>query len=73
MTEEILTNIPEEEEGLSREEMNELKRIRYEKLEALKAEGKNPFEITKFDFNTTNTALREFYEAEEAKVLAEAG
>lgn len=74
MTEEILTNVPEEEEeGLSREEMNELKRIRFEKLEALKAEGKNPFEITKYDFNTTNAKLREFYEAEEVKVLAEAG
>ncbi len=73
MTEEILTNLEAEEEGLSREEMNELKRIRYEKLEALKAEGKNPFEITKFDFNSTGSKLRAFYESEEAKVLAEAG
>ncbi len=69
MTEEILNNSPVEEEGISREEMNELKRVRYEKLEALKAEGKNPFEITKFDFNATTEQLREFYEAAEAKAL----
>ncbi len=73
MTEEILDTLEVENEGLSREEMNELKRIRYEKLEALKAEGKNPFEITKYDFNANGAQLRAYYEAEEAKVLAEAG
>ncbi len=73
MTEEILTNPVIEEEGISTEEMNELKRIRYEKLEALKADGKNPFEITKFDFDTTSSKLRAFYEGEEAKVVAECG
>ncbi len=73
MTEEILDTLEVEDEGLSREEMNELKRIRYEKLEALKAEGKNPFEITKYDFNSNGAQLRAYYEAEEAKVLSEAG
>lgn len=73
MTEEILTNAPLDEEVEDLAAVNELKRIRLEKLDALKAEGRNPFEITKFDFNTTNVQLREYYEAEEAKVIAEAG
>ena len=70
MTEEILNNSPAEE--LSGEEVNELKRIRMDKLEALKAEGKNPFLITSFDWNTTTTALKAYYLAEEDKAKAAA-
>ena len=70
MTDEIIANAAEE---LSGEEVNELKKIRMDKLEALKAEGKNPFEITKFDWNTTTAALKEFYAAEEEKAKEAAG
>lgn len=70
MTEEIINAAPEQE--LTGEEINELKRIRLEKLEALKAEGKNPFEITSFDWNIQNTALKAHYAAEEEKAIAEA-
>lgn len=66
MTEELLNN-PAETEELSGEEVNELKRIRMDKLEALKADGKNPFLITSFDWNTTTTALKAYYLAEEQK------
>ena len=66
MTEEIL-NSPAEEQELSGEEINELKRIRMDKLEALKADGKNPFLITKFDWNILNTDLKAYYAAEEEK------
>ena len=43
-----------------------------EKLEALKAQGKNPFEITKFDFNIKNSEIRKQYEELEARLTAEA-
>lgn len=74
MTEEIINgaNAPEEE-GISQEELNSLKKIRMDKLEAMKAEGKNPFEITKFDWNITAKDLKAHYEAEEAKVKESAG
>ena len=72
MAEEILTTAVEEE-GLTGEQINELKRIRLEKLDTLKSEGKNPFEITKFDTNIDSAALKAFYEAEEAKVIAKVG
>ena len=47
MSEENRTNAPEEE--LTQEDINSLKKIRMDKLEELKAKGKNPFEITKYD------------------------
>ena len=71
MADEILTTAPEAEE-ITQEELNSLKKIRMDKLEAYKAEGKDPFVITKFDFNITTQGLRAFYEAEEAKVLESA-
>ena len=44
-------NVPEQEQEL---DLNQLMMIRREKLEKLKEDGKNPFEITKF--NRTNSA-----------------
>ena len=70
MTDEILESASQEE--LSAEEINSLKKIRLDKLDALKDEGKNPFEITKFDFNTNSNELKSFYETEEARIKAEA-
>ena len=67
MTDEIMTNPAVEAEELTGEEINSLKRIRMDKLESLKAEGKNPFVITSYDWNTTTTALKAFYLAEEDK------
>ena len=65
MTEELINQSPAEE--LSGEEINELKRIRMDKLEALKADGKNPFLITSFDWNITNSELKAYYVKEEEK------
>ncbi|MCD7805268.1 MAG: lysine--tRNA ligase [Oscillospiraceae bacterium] len=70
MTEEILENSGEE---MTAEEVNSLRKIRLDKLEALKAAGKNPFEITKFDFNTNTSELKAHYEEEEAKAKELAG
>ncbi len=70
MTEEIINA---EERELSGEEINELKRIRMDKLDALKAEGRNPFVITKFDWNIRCTELKEYYLKEENKAKEAAG
>ena len=70
MTEEIINA---EERELSGEEINELKRIRMDKLDALKAEGRNPFVITKFDWNIRCTELKEYYLEEENKAKEAAG
>ena len=71
MSEEIRSKSPEEE--ISAEDINILKKIRMDKLEELKAQGKNPFEITKYDVTTHNAAAKAEYEAFEAKCKAEAG
>ena len=72
MSEEMLNNAPEEEE-LSQEEINGLKKIRMEKLEELKANGMNPFEITKFDVTAHSADAKAEFEKIEAKCKAEAG
>ena len=52
-----------ENEEVSQElEMNKLMQIRREKLEELQKEGKNPFEITKFDRTNTAGEIKANYE-----------
>lgn len=63
---------PAEEAEQTEEDIHILKKVRMEKLEALKAQGKNPFEITKFDFNIKNSEIRKQYEELEARLTAEA-
>lgn len=65
------TALPEEEQ--TEQDIHILKKIRIEKLDELKAQGKNPFEITKYDVTTSNADLRKAYEEAEAKAKAEAG
>ena len=54
-------------------DMNHLMQVRREKLEELRANGKDPFEITKF--NRTNTAgeIKNNYEQFEQKDVTVAG
>ena len=73
MSEEINTNAPEEEVELTQEDINELKRIRLEKLDELKGMGKNPFEITKFDVSSSCAKAKADFEIAEAKLKEEAG
>jgi len=63
--------VPEEEQ--SEQDIHILKKIRIEKLDELKAQNKNPYEITKYDVTTSNANLRTAYEAVEAKAKSEAG
>ena len=71
--EQLKENTSPEEPEQTEEEVHELKRIRMEKLEKLKAEGKNPFEITSFDYNIKNAEIRKQYSELEAKLTAQCG
>ena len=66
MSEENRTNAPEEE--LTQEDINSLKKIRMDKLEELKAKGKNPFEITKYDVTASCAEAKAQYEKLEAEL-----
>ena len=71
MSEENRTNAPEEE--LTQEDINSLKKIRMDKLEELKAKGKNPFEITKYDVTASCAEAKAQYEKLEAELKSQAG
>ena len=71
MSEENHTNAPEEE--LTQEDINSLKKIRMDKLEELKAKGKNPFEITKYDVTASCAEAKAQYEKLEAELKEQAG
>ena len=47
--------------------------VRRDKLAALQAEGRDPFHITKFDFNADSAAIKAEYENYEGKVVRVAG
>ena len=47
--------------------------IRREKLAGLRAEGRDPFVITKFDFNADSAAIKADYEGYEGKIVKVAG
>ena len=53
--------------------VSEQAQIRRDKLAALRAEGRDPFVITKFDFNADSAAIKADYEGFEGKVVKVAG
>ena len=53
--------------------ISEQAQIRREKLAALQAEGRDPFVITKFDFDADSAAIKADYEAYEGKTVKVAG
>ena len=57
----------------SEEELNQLLQIRRDKLNKLKEEGKNPFEIRKFNRTHTSQEIKEHYEELEGKDVTIAG
>ena len=52
------------------QDINQLLKVRREKLAALQEAGKDPFQITKFDQTHHTSDAKELYEAHEAKLLA---
>ena len=55
------------------EDINQLKKVRREKLAALQEEGKNPFEITKCDVTHHSQEIKDNYEELEGKNVTVAG
>ena len=47
--------------------------VRRDKLAALQAEGKDPFQLTKYDFNADSAAIKADYAAFEGKIVRVAG
>ena len=54
-------------------DVNKLMQVRLEKLEELQKEGKNPYEITKYDRTQTAGQIKENYEEFEGKDVSVAG
>lgn len=65
----------QENENMQEQEldMNQLMKVRREKLDKLKQEGKNPFEITKFNRTHTSKQIIEHYDELEGKDVTVAG
>ena len=61
------------EERIEEQDLNEILRIRREKLAELVREGKNPYELTKFDKTHSSREICDHYEALEGKTVTVAG
>lgn len=72
MSDEIQQN-PAESEELTAEQLDEQHRVRLEKLAALKAAGKDPYTITKYDVSISNKEIRDRFEELENTDVAIAG
>jgi lysyl-tRNA synthetase class 2 len=70
MNEKIENNTPELTEE---QDINILKKVRLEKLAELKDSGNNPYEITKYDFDTTAAEIKNNFETLEGKDVKIAG
>lgn len=64
---------PVTEEELSGEKLNEVLKIRREKLDALVAAGKDPFTITKYDRTHHSSEVKEHFDELEGKEVSVAG
>ncbi|MDR0992282.1 MAG: lysine--tRNA ligase [Ruminococcus sp.] len=69
MNEIIENNNPEQEI----QDINILKKVRIEKLTELKEGGNDPFEVTKYDFDTTAAEIKECFDELEGKDVKIAG
>ena len=69
MAEEINNNTPE----ISQQELSEQNRIRLEKLQALQAEGRNPYAITTYDVTDHSAQIVRDFTDETEKTVSIAG
>ena len=60
----------EEVKQQAQQDLNELLRVRRDKLAALQENGKDPFQITKFNQTHHTDEVKDIYNAHEAKLLA---
>ena len=59
-----------EKNGAPQQDVNQLLKVRREKLQTLQENGKDPFVITKYDVTHHSTDVKEQYEAHEAELLS---
>ncbi len=57
----------------SEQELNEILRLRREKLSALKESGNDPYAVTKYDFDSDSAAIKADFEKYEGKTVRIAG
>ena len=67
------SNQPQNNKGQQEQDINQLLKIRREKLAALQEAGKDPFQITKFDVTAHSSDIKDHYEQMEGKTVAVAG
>ncbi|MBQ8784188.1 MAG: lysine--tRNA ligase [Clostridia bacterium] len=70
MAEEKNVNAPQQE---AQQDINELRQIRVDKLEALQADGRDPFVITKYDQTHHSVCVKENFDELEGKTVRVAG
>ncbi len=70
MSEQNITNAPAQE---VEQDVNELRQVRVDKLQALQQDGKDPFVITKFDQTHHSAVIKENFEELEGKTVRVAG
>ena len=63
----------QENGAVTERELNELRQIRFDKLAALQAEGKDPFTITKYDVTAHSTEIKDAFDDFEGKTVSIAG
>ena len=70
MSEQNITNAPAQE---AQQDVNELRKVRVDKLEALQADGNDPFVITKYDWTHHSAVIKENFDDLEGKTVRVAG
>lgn len=66
-------NQPKENNQKQEQDINQLLKVRREKLSALQEAGKDPFQITKFDVTAHSADVKENFEQMEGKIVSIAG
>ena len=66
-------NMQKAEQAAPQQDLNELLRVRREKLAQLQADGKDPFQITKYDVTHHSTEIKDNFEEMEGKTVRIAG
>lgn len=62
-----------EQKNVQEQDVNQLIKVRHEKLAELQANGKDPFQITKFDVTHHSMEIKDNYDALEGKTVTVAG
>ncbi|WP_439153604.1 lysine--tRNA ligase [[Clostridium] scindens] len=66
-------NVAEQEKKVQEPDLNQLRKVRREKLADLQANGKDPFLITKYDVTAHAAEIKDNYETMEGKQVSVAG